>query len=255
MLTFVSVYLAISAWGFRHNTVYLFDNARNRPIAVDITVRRDSELKAESGLGILPVAIFSHGNAVKRCEYTFLANVFALHGYFVACIQHDQPTDPPLAMMFGVPFKGRLSLYKRGAANILFVLQELKRIEPAADLAHLTLVGHSNGGDISMFFARQNPNLVKTVVTLDNLRVPLLTSNNFHILSIRSADMKPDPGVVPDDTQAKAARIDIVRIDARHVEMSDRGPYLVKRGIKESLQRFLNDESSGLPNNRPYDRD
>ena len=44
------------------------------------------------------------------------------------------------------------------------------------------------GGDISMYFAKQYPDEIKKVVTLDNLRVPFLTDGKFKILSFRSKD-------------------------------------------------------------------
>ena len=50
------------------------------------------------------------------------------------------------------------------------------------------MVGHSMGGDISMYFAKQYPDEIKKVVTLDNLRVPFLTDGKFKILSFRSKD-------------------------------------------------------------------
>jgi pimeloyl-ACP methyl ester carboxylesterase len=83
----------------------------------------------------------------------------------------------------------------------MFAIEELKKHYPNADYRHLTLIGHSNGGDMSMFFAKQHPELVKKVVTLDNLRVPFVTDGKFKILSFRSEDpmFKADPGVVPDD--------------------------------------------------------
>ena len=76
--------------------------------------------------------------------------------------------------------------YNRGAFNILFAIEELKKHYPNADYRRLTLIGHSNGGDMSMFFAKQHPELVKKVVTLDNLRVPFVTDGKFKILSFRS---------------------------------------------------------------------
>jgi pimeloyl-ACP methyl ester carboxylesterase len=53
---------------------------------------------------------------------------------------------------------------------------------------HLTVVGHSAGADISMYFAKLHPELTKKVVTLDNLRVPFVTEGRFKILSFRSKD-------------------------------------------------------------------
>src|SRR6476661_183243 len=182
------VYLAISKWGIRHQTLDLFDASRQRPIAVDLAVRRDYEMKADDGFWKLPVAIISNGNTVKNTMYSFLGNVFAARGYLVASIQQDLPTDPPLMTKVGLPYVGRQGVYERGEANILFVLQHLKKRQPNADYDHLTLVGHSNGGDTAMYFAKQHPDVVSKVVTLDNLRVPFVLSDKLKILSYRSHD-------------------------------------------------------------------
>jgi alpha-beta hydrolase superfamily lysophospholipase len=200
----------------------------------------------------LPVAIISHGNTVKSTEYSFLANILAARGYLVASIQHDLPNDAPLMTKEGSLYVGRLGVYERGEQNIFFAIRELKKVEPNADYDHLTLVGHSNGGDISMFFAQQHPDLVQRVVTLDNLRVPILKSGP-KVLSFRSKDpaFKADPGVVPDDKDAKTAGIDIVRTDAQHTDMSDRGPDSVKTKIQDTLDHFLSEDSSS--NLRPAD--
>ena len=181
-----ALYFAISKWGIRHEALNLFDATRQRPVAVDLAVRRDYEIKADDGYWKLPVAIISNGNTVKNTEYSFLANVFAARGYLVASIQQDNPTDPPLMTKVGLPYVGRLGVYEKGEANILFVVQQLKQIQPNADYAHLTLVGHYNGGDTAMYFAKQHPDLVSKVVTLDNLRVPFITDGRFKILSFRS---------------------------------------------------------------------
>jgi len=42
-------YFAASKWAIRHETLNLFDVARQRPVAVDLAVRRDYEMKADSG--------------------------------------------------------------------------------------------------------------------------------------------------------------------------------------------------------------
>jgi pimeloyl-ACP methyl ester carboxylesterase len=200
-------------------------------------------MKAAAGMLILPVAILSHGNTVKHTEYSFIANMLAARGFLVASIQHDLPEDKPLVTRDGSLYVGRLQTYERGMENILFAISELKKREPNADYKHLLLAGHSNGGDISMFFAQQHPELVKRVVTLDNLRVPFVMSG-AKILSFRSRDWKPDPGVVPDPEAAKEAGIDIVRTDAQHVDMSDRGTDSVKQRIQDTLDRFLNEDDA-----------
>ncbi|HEX2632944.1 MAG TPA: alpha/beta fold hydrolase [Bradyrhizobium sp.] len=236
-----ALYFAISKWGIRHEALNLFDATRQRPVAVDLAVRRDYEIKADDGYWKLPVAIISNGNTVKNTEYSFLANVFAARGYLVASIQQDNPTDPPLMTKVGLPYVGRLGVYEKGEANILFVVQQLKQIQPNADYAHLTLVGHSNGGDTAMYFAKQHPDLVSKVVTLDNLRVPFVLSDKLKILSFRSHDpnFQTDPGVLPTPQQAKSEGIDIVPTQFQHTWMSDRGPDTAKARIQATLDQFL----------------
>lgn len=240
------VYFTASKWAIRHETMNLFDAARQRPVGVDLAVRRDYEIKANAGYWKLPVAVISNGNTVKNTEYSFLANVLAARGYMVASIQQDLPTDPPLMTEVGLPYVGREGVYERGEANILFVVGQLKKKQPNADYGHLTLVGHSNGGDIAMYFAKQHPELVSKVITLDNLRVPFVLNDKLKILSFRSKDpnFKTDPGVLPDDALAKKDDIDIVKTKFQHTDMSDRGPDSVKEKIQAALDHFLSDSST-----------
>jgi dienelactone hydrolase len=240
------VYVAGSKWAIRHETLDLFDATRQRPVSVDLAVRRDSEMRASEGTRKLPVAIISNGNTVKNTEYSLLENVLAARGYLVASIQQDLPSDPPLVTKIGMPYVGRLDVYKRGEANILFVVDELKKIEPNADYDHLTLVGHSNGGDIAMYTAKEHPGLVSKVITLDNLRVPFVLNDKIKILSFRSTDpnFKTDPGVLPTPEEAKAEGIDIVKTPFQHTWMSDRGPEDAREQIQSTLEKFLGRSSS-----------
>ena len=236
-----AVYFAISKWGIRHETLNLFDTVRQRPVAVDLAVRRDYEMKADAGYWKLPVAVISNGNTVKNTEYSVLANVLAARGYLVASVQQDIATDPPLMTKVGLPYVGRREVYEKGEANIQFVLGRLEKSQPNADYDHLTLVGHSNGGDIAMYYAKHHPETVSKVVTLDNLRVPFVLNGKMKILSFRSKDprFQTDPGVLPTPEQAKLDGIDIVRTQFQHTDMSDRGPYSVKERIQATLDAFL----------------
>jgi pimeloyl-ACP methyl ester carboxylesterase len=108
------------------------------------------------------------------------------------------------------------------------------------------MVGHSNGGDISMYFAKRYPEMIKKVVTLDNLRVPFMTDGKFKILSFRSKDpvFKADPGVVPDDETCQKAGITVIKTGYQHTDMSDRGPDEVKSTIQTILDKFLDDDDT-----------
>jgi Chlorophyllase enzyme len=240
-------YFTASKWAIHHKTLTFFDPLRtDRPVAVDIAVRRDREWEATAEMVTLPVMILSHGNTVKFTEYSFLANVFAARGYMVVSIQHDLETDEPMVTKVGEQYVGRGMQYNRGIANIMFAIDELKKLQPNSDYRHLTMVGHSNGGDISMYFAKRYPELIKKVVTLDNLRVPFTTDGKFKILSFRSKDpvFKADPGVVPDDEICQKAGITVIKTGYQHNELSDRGSNEVKAAIQDILDKFLSDEES-----------
>jgi hypothetical protein len=244
------VYFTTSKWAIRHETLMFHDAARgDRPVEVDVAVRRDREWQADAGLIKLPVAIINHGNTVKFTEYSFLANLFAARGYMVASIQHDLASDAPLVTKVGELYVGRLPQYHRGVANIRFAIDELKKVQPNADYNRLTMVGHSNGGDISMYFAKLYPDQIKKVVTLDNLRVPFMTDGRFKIISFRSKDpvFKPDPGVIPTDDICEKAGITIVRTSFQHNDMRDTGPDEAKTTIQTMLDKMLEDDSPLRP--------
>src|SRR6267154_3049963 len=240
-------YLTAIKWAIRHETIAFHDPARdNRLVAVDVAVRRDKEMQADAGMITLPVAVLNHGNTVKNTEYSFLANIFAARGYLVISPQHDLPTDPPMVTRVGEIYVGRLPQIQRGIANIHFAIEEMKKIQPNADYGRVTMVGHSMGGDITMYFAKQYPDEIKKVVTLDNLRVPFLTEGKFKILSFRSKDnvFKPDPGVVPDTEECEKAGITVVNTGFQYNDMRDTDPDVAKSSIQTMLDKFLEDSDN-----------
>jgi hypothetical protein len=240
-------YFTAAKWAIKHETIAFHDAARNnRLVAVDVAVRRDKEMQANAGMITLPVAILNHGNTVKHTEYSFLANAFAMRGYLSISPQHDLPTDPPMVTKPGELYVGRLPQIQRGVANIHFAIEEMKKLQPNADYTKVTMVGHSMGGDISMYFAKEYPDEIKKVVTLDNLRVPFLTDGRFKILSFRSKDtqFKPDPGVVPDTEECEKAGITVVNTGFQHNDMRDTGPDVAKSSIETMLNKFLEDSDN-----------
>jgi pimeloyl-ACP methyl ester carboxylesterase len=249
----MAAYFTASKWAIHHRTLTYVDPERaDRTVSIELAVRRDREIESIADMIDLPVAILSHGNTVKHTEYSFLTNVFAARGYLVVSIQHDLETDDPMVTKVGEEYVGRRMQYNRGIFNIKFAVDQLKKVYPNADYRHLTLIGHSNGGDISMYFAKLHPEMVRKVVTLDNLRVPFLTDGKVKILSFRSKDpvFKPDPGVVPDDETCAKAGITVVRTEFQHNWLSDRGPDHVKDSIQAKVQSFLDeDEGTSSPLN------
>ena len=243
-------YFTASKWAIRHETLTFYDASRDsRPVAVDIAVRRDREMQANAGMIKLPVAVLNHGNTVKFTEYSFLADAFATRGFMAISIQHDLPTDAPMVTKVGELYVGRLPQIQRGIANIRFAANEMKNVQPNADYDHLTMVGHSMGGDISMYFAKMYPDQIKKLVTLDNLRVPFMTDGKFKILSFRSKDpvFKTDPGVLPDEEVREKAGITVVQTPFQHDDMRDTGPDEAKASIQGMLDKFLVDEGPLQP--------
>ena len=243
-------YFTAAKWAIRHEEMTFYDAARNsRPVAVDIAIRRDKEMQASAGMITLPVAILNHGNTVKFTEYSFLANVFAARGYLAMSIQHDLPTDAPLVTKVGELYVGRQPQYLRGVANIKFAVEQMRNVQPNADYDDLTLVGHSAGADISMYFAKLYPERTKKVVTLDNLRVPFVINGRFKILSFRSKDpvFKTDPGVIPSEEVCEKAGIKVVRTGFQHNDMRDTGPDQARESIQGVLNKFIEDETPLKP--------
>jgi pimeloyl-ACP methyl ester carboxylesterase len=145
-------------------------------------------------------------------------------------------------------YVGRQPQYLRGIANIRFAVEEMKAVQPNADYDHLTVVGHSAGADISMYFAKLHPDEVKNVVALDNLRVPFVTNGKFKILSFRSKDpqFKTDPNVVPPEEVREKSDIEVVQTSFQHNDMRDTGPDEAKVSIQRMLDKFL-EESARRP--------
>src|SRR3981189_1513334 len=240
-------YFTASKWAIKHETIAFHDPVRNnRLVAGDVPVRRDKEMQANARMSTRAVAILNHGNTVKHTEYSFLPNIFAARGFLSISPQHDLPTDPPMVTKVGELYAGRLPQIQRGVANIHFAVEEMKKVQPNADYTKVTMVGHSMGGDISMYFAREYPDQVKKVVTLDNLRVPFMTEGKFKILSFRSKDpvFKADPGVIPDDDVCEKSGITVVNTGFQHNDMRDTGPDNAKSTIQGMLDKFLNDSDN-----------
>jgi pimeloyl-ACP methyl ester carboxylesterase len=225
-------YFTASKWAIRHETVRLYDSARdNRPVAVDLAVRRDKEMQGNAGMSKLPVAIISNGEGIEFTEYSFLANMFAARGYLVASIHHDlYPDDPGPG--------DRMPAYERGAANIEFAVRELKKLQPNADYEKLALVGHSNGADVSIFYESLHPDQVALLVTLGNSRLPLPSAQGkFAVVVFAAEDSKPRSFYDRDD-DARAG-ISVFEIAAKNSEMTDKGPDRVKSLIVRTIDDML----------------
>lgn len=224
----------------RLDSIKLFDQSRNRVIPVALYFPQTNEKGAKQ-----KVVLFSHGYGANKggdnFAYSTLNEHLASQGYFVASIQHELATDSLLPAT-GIPQIVRKTNWERGVANILFVLTELKRIHPELDYKHLILIGHSNGGDMSMLFGSKYPGLVDKIISLDNRRVPLPRTKHPRIYSLRSADQPADEGVLPTPEEQKKYGMEIIKLNhTMHNDMGNNATEEQQSEINKYILGFLND--------------
>lgn len=220
-------------------TLALFDQTRQRQIPVAIYTEASQRPHAK-----LKPAIFSHGYGGKNTDYSFIANYLVTHGYYVASIQQEIAGDAPLPST-GKPYETRKPSWERGVQNILFVLGELKQRRPDLDYSQLLLLGHSHGGDTSMLFAQEHPELVRAVISLDNRRMPFPRTKNPRIFSIRSSDQRADEGVLPTSEEQTKFGMRIVQLPGTiHNDLWDGATPEQKAEILRHLDEFLRESES-----------
>jgi predicted dienelactone hydrolase len=222
----------------RQETRVLVDSVRQRTIP--IAVYSPSPRHHCSITLRCPVALLSAGHGMQNSQYAFLGVAVADLGFLVIGIQHDQPGDAPLATS-GDWYTLRMPVWRIGVANLQFVRSTLRAGYPQFDWDHLVLLGHSNGGDVSALLAHDEPDLVATLVTLDNRRYPLPRTTRPRVMSIRAGDdVAADPGVLPDAREQEEHGIRIVTIKAaRHGDMSEFGSTATKQEIVAAVTAFL----------------
>lgn len=218
----------------RVTSLSLMDQARQRPIPVELYTSTAPKEAPHPRLAIL-----SHGYGLRNTEYRFIASQMVAQGYAVASIQHEIPGDPPLPKT-GKPYETRLPSWQQGVQNIVFVLAELKKTHSEFDFEHAILIGHSHGGDTSMLFAQEHPDLVEAVISLDNRRMPFPRIAHPRLFSIRSSDHPAGDGALPSEQEQRRFNITIVRLaNTHHDDMWDGGAETDKTAIRQALSQFL----------------
>lgn len=189
------------------------------------------------------LALISHGYGANRSgtylHFSSLAEHLASNGWTVVSIQHELPGDEPLAMKGDLRVLRRPN-WERGVANIHFVLKAMKHAHPALEDAEVALVGHSNGGDISMLFAETYPVLVESVVSLDNRRMPLPRMRTPKIRSVRANDAPADDGVLPTREEQEEFGIRTIHLpNTKHVDMDDRATEVQRKELNALVLDLL----------------
>lgn len=228
-----------SLFEFSLDTLKLYDQSRQREIPIAIYKPKTDITEKQK------IVIFSHGYGQNKggdyLAYSYLTEFLASKGYCVVSIQHELATDSLLPLT-GNPQIVRRPFWERGADNILYVINELKRTNPDLDFKHITLVGHSNGGDMTALFPQKYPNIVEKIITLDNRRMALPKSKSVKVYSLRSSDQLADEGVLPTEKEVKKYKMKIVKLaKTTHNEMDDNANDEQRKEIQEYILTFTND--------------
>lgn len=230
---------AVGVFAQNDFTVCLFDSARNRVIPLAIYQPKKVSENTK-------VVIFNHGydgnrNPESNKSYSYLTRFLAEKGYYVISIQHELSNDPLLAME-GSFMETRMPNWSRGVENILFTICEFKRLKPELDWNHLVMIGHSNGGDMTMLFAGKYPELISKAITLDHRRMVIPRVNNPRIYTLRGSDYEADAGVIPSSSEQKELHITVKKLDGiTHSDMGHRGTKEQHDTINSCVYNFLRD--------------
>jgi predicted peptidase len=228
-----------SVIAFSLDTLKLFDQSRQREIPIALYKPKTNITEKQK------VVIFSHGYGQNKggdyLAYSYLTEFLASKGYFVVSIQHELASDSLLPLT-GNPQIVRRPFWERGADTILFVIKELQKTNPDLDYQHITLIGHSNGGDMTALFPHKYPNIVEKIITLDNRRMALPKTKKVKVYSLRSSDQPADEGVLPTEKEIKKYRIKIEKLaNTTHNEMDDNANHEQRNEIQNYVLTFLND--------------
>jgi hypothetical protein len=230
----LSLTLPITAFS---EEVILYDKDRGRHIPIEVNLPQNTEHCSKRQK--CPLAFISSGYGVKHNDYAFITQVLNKLGYLVVSIQHELENDPPLSRTS--PFiKTRYENWQRGAVTLSFVRDALSSQLDTYDFDKLTLVGHSNGGDISALFSNQHDAMVETLITLDHRRFPLPRSRTINVLTIRASDFPADDGVLLTSEELAEFGDREVKIEkARHNDMTDYGPEWLKQKVVSVIHDYL----------------
>lgn len=167
------------------------------------------------------LVLISHGYKVNHSRYRFLARHFIKKGYRVASVQHEIEGDSELP-----PVEKRAENWARGVATLKYVKDQLKAEK-------VILIGHSNGGDMSVRFGHTYPEEVSHIISLDSLRATMPETAPYKMMTLRAADTYADPGVLP------SKGVKIIPVKGEHNQLYDKASEALKAEILEHIDAFL----------------
>ncbi|MDH5917467.1 alpha/beta hydrolase [Vibrio splendidus] len=237
MKCLIGVFLGALSLSATAQSMVIVDSTRDRSISLEVVLPQDSDSCTTKEQ--CDVAFISAGNRVPFTKYSFVGEMLNDKGYMTIYVDHELPSDPPLSKT-GDLYKTRIENWTRGAQTLNVLQYELASRFPAYDFDKLTLVGHSNGGDISTWLSNENKSYVSQLITLDHKRVTLPKSENIRVLSIRATEYPTKEGVLPTESEQKQYGSCVVEIpDSKHMDLSDYGSNLAKQSTNDIMIGFL----------------
>lgn len=238
-LIIISLLLITAIQGFSQTefTTCFFDNCRNRVIPVAVYQPQKTTWKTK-------VILFSHGydgnkNSKSNQTYSYLTRFLSQKGFYVISIQHELADDPLLAMD-GDFMRTRMSNWERGVANILFTIQEFRKLQPHLDWDNLILIGHSNGGDMTMLFASKYPEMISKAISLDHRRMIMPRIRKPQLYTLRGCDYDADADVLPTEQEQEEYRMKVVKLDGiTHSNMGEKGTEEQHNLINQHIYNFV----------------
>jgi len=219
-------------------TRYVNDDSRNRVIPIEIySPLFKKQLNNE-------LVILSAGYWCVNTGYSYISKRLSEKGYLVVALQHELETDIMLASGKDM-YKLRLPNWKEGVNSIQVVLKYLKKEYPNMSFDKLNLIGHSNGGDISMLFATEFPENVRSCITLDHRRMPIPRTDKVKIMTIRADEYSADNGVIPSVSELEKYKIEIVNLkNVGHNYLRDNATKQTKEIIINRIEKFVSSQIS-----------
>ncbi|PWK53179.1 alpha/beta hydrolase [Pleionea mediterranea] len=235
------IVIFIACWMNSVNAETIYDKSRDRAIPIEISFPGDIEKCTTKTK--CPVAFLSAGYGISHLKYTFISNQFNQLGYLVIAVGHELPNDPALSVS-GNLFETRSENWSRGAQTLDFLKNAMSERFNKYNFEALTLIGHSNGGDISAWLGNEEKAYIRKIITLDHRRVPLPRNKNIQVFSIRASDFPADRGVLLTDKEQEKFNGCIVKIlKAKHNDIADFGPLWLKKKINFLIESQLNGQS------------
>lgn len=129
--------------------------------------------------------------------------------------------------------------WERGVQNIFYVLQEINKIYPELKFNKLSLIGHSNGGDMTVLFAHKYPDLADKIITMDNRRMEIPRIANPKFYTLRSKDYPADEGVLPTDEELNKYDIKVQFTGINHSNMDNDANETERKYLTTKILEYL----------------